>query len=132
MQAATLLSRPSLNLQQPSTACNLLFLIKVASLCTVFATHRFLMQMMTPFQLANIVVQTYPWVPDTTVLLNVLAAQESQPSAIELLGFADGQTAADSGPPQQDLDGASALHGATQLSTAMHKVSATDGDSAGV
>ena len=49
--------------------------------------------MMTPFQLANIVVQTYPWVPDTGALLNILAAQEGQPSAIELLGFADGSVA---------------------------------------
>ncbi len=47
------------------------------------------MQMMTPFQMANIVVQTYPWVPDTGALLNQLAAQEGQPSAIELLGFGD-------------------------------------------
>ncbi|KAL3131600.1 hypothetical protein ABBQ38_007898 [Trebouxia sp. C0009 RCD-2024] len=87
-------------------------------------------KMMTPFQLANIVVQTYPWVPDTTVLLNILAAQESQPSALELLGFADGQTAADSSPSLQDLHGASALHGAIKPCTAMHKVS--DGESAGV
>ena len=57
-----------------------------------------LVQMMTPFQLANIVVQTYPWVPDTGALLNILAAQEGQPSAIELLGFADGNVAADSAP----------------------------------
>lgn len=54
--------------------------------------------MMTPFQLANIVVQTYPWVPDTGALLNILAAQEGQPSALELLGFADGSVAADSAP----------------------------------
>ena len=53
--------------------------------------------MMTPFQLANIVVQTYPWVPDTGALLNILATQEGQPSAIELLGFADGSDA-DSAP----------------------------------
>lgn len=46
-------------------------------------------KMMTPFQMANIVVQTYPWVPDTGALLNQLAAQEGQPSAIELLGFGD-------------------------------------------
>lgn len=52
-----------------------------------------LVQMMTPFQLANIVVQTYPWVPDTGALLNILAAQEGQPSAMELLGFADGSVA---------------------------------------
>lgn len=54
--------------------------------------------MMTPFQLANIVVQTYPWVPDTGALLNILAAQEGQPSATELLGFADGSAVADSAP----------------------------------
>lgn len=46
--------------------------------------------MMTPFQLANILVQTYPWVPDTGALLNQLAEQEGQPSAIELLGFGEG------------------------------------------
>lgn len=48
------------------------------------------LQMMTPFQLANIVVQTYPWVPDTGALLNQLAEDEGQPSAIELLGFGEG------------------------------------------
>lgn len=47
-------------------------------------------KMMTPFQLANILVQTYPWVPDTGALLNQLAEQEGQPSAIELLGFGEG------------------------------------------
>ncbi len=47
--------------------------------------------MMTPFQLANIVVQTYPWAPDTGALLNQLAEQEGQPSAIELLGFGEGR-----------------------------------------
>ncbi|KAL0032676.1 hypothetical protein WJX79_002317 [Trebouxia sp. C0005] len=47
-------------------------------------------KMMTPFQLANIVVQTYPWVPDTGALLNQLAEDEGQPSAIELLGFGEG------------------------------------------
>lgn len=48
------------------------------------------MQMMTPFQMANIVVQTYPRVPDTGALLNQLAEQEGQPSATELLGFGEG------------------------------------------
>ena len=67
--------------------------------------------MMTPFQMANIVVQTYPWVPDTGALLNVLAAQEDEPSALELLGFADVQTAADCGASLHGLHGASALHG---------------------
>ena len=51
------------------------------------------LQMMTPFQLANIVVQTFPWVPDTGALLNILAAQEDEPSAIELLGFTEGNSA---------------------------------------
>lgn len=50
------------------------------------------LQMMTPFQLANIVVKTYPWVPDTGALLNILAAQEDEPSAIELLGFTEGSS----------------------------------------
>ena len=61
------------------------------------------LQMMTPFQLANIVVQTYPWVPDTGALLNILAAQEGRPSAIQLLGFAESEAA---GP----VAAASALH----------------------
>ena len=57
-----------------------------------------MLQMMTPFQLANIVVQTYPWVPDIGALLNVLAAQEGQPPAVELLGLLDGGAAVESAP----------------------------------
>lgn len=53
------------------------------------------LQMMTSFQLANIVVQTYPWAPDTGALLNQLAEQEGQPSAIELLGFGEGSVSAE-------------------------------------
>ncbi len=64
--------------------------------------------MMTPFQLANILVQTYPWVPDTGALLNQLAEQEGQPSAIELLGFGEGSISAASdvrlAPQMQNFD----------------------------
>ncbi len=64
--------------------------------------------MMTPFQLANILVQTYPWVPDTGALLNQLAEQEGQPSAIELLGFGEGSVSAGSdvrlAPQMQNSD----------------------------
>ena len=45
--------------------------------------------MITPFQMANIIVQFYPWVPDTGEILNQLAAQQGEPHATELLGFAD-------------------------------------------
>ena len=46
-------------------------------------------QMITPFQMANIIVQFFPWVPDTGELLNQLAAQQGGAHATELLGFAD-------------------------------------------
>ena len=47
------------------------------------------LQLITPFQLATIAVETYPWVPDTGALLNQLAAEDGQPSAVELLGFGE-------------------------------------------
>lgn len=46
-------------------------------------------KLITPFQLATIAVETYPWVPDTGALLNQLAAEDGQPSAVELLGFGE-------------------------------------------
>lgn len=43
--------------------------------------------------MANIIVQFYPWPPDTGELLNLLAAQAGQPHATELLGFTDSSQA---------------------------------------
>ena len=34
-------------------------------------------------------VETYPWVTDAGALLNQLAAEAGQPSAVELLGFGE-------------------------------------------
>ena len=45
------------------------------------------LQLLSPFQLANIVVQTYPWVPDTNELLNMVARELHEPSADELFGL---------------------------------------------
>lgn len=112
---------------------NLLSLVPGTLMARRFPRHCSVLQMMTPFQLANVVVQTYPWVPDTGALLNILAAQENQPSALELLGFADGRAdAAEFDPPLQTSPDVSALHGTMQLSAALHKVSTTDGDASGV
>ena len=45
------------------------------------------LQLLSPFQLANIVVQTYPWVPDTNELLNMVARELHEPSADDLFGL---------------------------------------------
>lgn len=78
-------------------------------------------QMMTPFQMANIIVQFYPWTPDTGELLNQLAAQRGQPHASELLGFSDkkllGAFAAQRDTKAQQIKG----HAARLLSIAEEK-----------
>lgn len=73
---------------------------------------------MTPFQMASIIVQFYPWAPDAGDILNQLAAQRGEPHASDLLGFADTTlsrpsvqtgTAAKHGTAQQDQKPASQL-----------------------
>ena len=82
-------------------------------------------QMMTPFQMANIIVQFYPWTPDTGELLNQLAAQRGQPHASELLGFSDknllGAFAAQRDTKAQQIEG----HAARLLSIAEEKTLST-------